>query len=98
MHLTPFIPTVRQTAVILLALEMDRKAKEEREKKEKAATEAARVEALHEGHRQVEAELRRDQEDMGELLGRMDERLLMIEEHFLDMRRDQSRRRFLGIF
>lgn len=84
--------------MILLALEMERKAKEEQEKKDKSAAAEARSASLHEGHRAAAAELKRDQDEMGEILGRMDERLLMIEEQIMDMRRDQGRRKVLGIF
>ena len=82
---------------------MDRKATEDAVKKEKTTSETARIDQLHERHLQAEADLKKNQNDMEELLNRMDERMLMIEEQILDMRKHneqqaEQRQRILGIF
>ena len=86
-----------QTAIVLLLIEMDRKAKEDAEKKTKSVSEAARINELHEGHLKAEKEMRREQQEINDMLGRMDERLMMLEEQILDIRKDQNKRRW-GIF
>lgn len=67
-------------AVGLLVLEMDRKRREDRVKRTKdlADREAARV--LHDGHTNAEQELSRQQQEMAEMLRRIDERLQKMEE------------------
>ena len=86
---------VLQTAVVLLLLEMDRKYKEEETKKAKSAAETDRINGLHAQHTIAETELRLQQREINEVLGRLDERLMMIEEQILD--RNKSKKRF-GIF
>lgn len=81
-----------QTAVVLLLLEMDRKAQEDREKKLKGDAERQRIDDLHAAHFKAAEELKRDQDDLHEVLNRLDERMMMMEEQVLDIRKGQSRR------
>jgi hypothetical protein len=76
---------------------MDRKSIEESEKKKKQAEERATIQALHERHMETEKTLKEDQEELKEVLSRLDERLLMMEEQIMDIRKSQSHRRWFGI-
>ena len=69
---------------------MDRKAKEDAVKKEKESSEHARIEGLHERHLRAEAEVREEQKELNDMLGRLDERLMMIEEQLMDVRKMQQ--------
>jgi hypothetical protein len=76
---------------------MDRKAIEESEKVRKKFEETARINELHDRHLQTEKSLKEDQDELKEVLSRLDERLLMMEEQILDIRKSQSHRRWFGI-
>ena len=73
---------------------MDRKSLEDADKKKKQAEEVARINALHEQHMEREKYLNQEQDEMKEILSRLDERLLMIEEQVMDIRKSQNRRWF----
>jgi len=73
---------------------MDRKSVEETEKKKKQAEEAGRISALHERHIEQENSLKKDQDQLKEILARLEERLLMMEEQIMDIRKSQTRRWF----
>ncbi|KAG7673117.1 hypothetical protein Ndes2526B_g05309 [Nannochloris sp. 'desiccata'] len=82
------------TAIALILIEMERKSVEESEKKRKQLEEAARITALHERHIEQEKSLKADQDQMNQILSRLEERLLMMEEQIMDIRKSQTRRWF----
>lgn len=83
-----------QTAIGLLALEMARKSEEDAQKKAKADAEKDRIEELHRRHLDAEEELKKESNDLEELINRIDERLLLIEEQLMDIRQHQTRKRW----
>ena len=64
---------------MLLLLETDRRRKDDLAKRERDAAERQRIQQLHERHFETEAELRKRQDDLEDVLGRVEERLTMIE-------------------
>jgi len=84
-----------QTAIVLLLVEMDRKSKEDALKKAKSDAEKKRNDTLHDQHLRTEEAIRKKTSDLEDLLGRIDDRLLIMEEQLLDLRRTQAKRRWL---
>ena len=77
---------------MLLLLETERRRKEDEAKKEHSASEKQRMDDLHQRHLDAELELKQQQGNLQEAMERIDERLLLIEQHIFA--EPQPRRRW----